>query len=237
MNARVPGMENEPDLSSLEDQEKYWDRVSGEKEFTIPFRLDLFSAHVGREEPILEVGCGYGRILAELHRAGFGNLTGLDFSQKMIQRGHSLHPHLDLRRCGPGGLPFPDRTFKAVILVAVLTCIAGSKDQRGLVFEAARVLKEDGLLYLSDFMINRDPRNVRRYEKFKDKYGTYGVFELPEGGIMRHHSREHILELTGLFHPLAFEPQVFTTMNGHRSEGFCFLGKKGRDRSAPPQGG
>lgn len=218
----------QPVMCSIMNQERYWDRVSAEKEFSTPFRFDLFSAQVDQEDPVLEVGCGYGRILEKLHQAGFKDLSGLDFSQKMIDRGLSLHPHLRMKRSAPGRLPFAQGTFRAVILVAVLTCIAPNRDQRSLISEIVRVLKEGGVLYISDFLINADPRNVGRYEKYRTKHGLYGVFELPGGAVLRHHSQEHIQDLTRLLRPLVFEPTVFTTMNGNRSNGFFYLGRKVR---------
>jgi len=211
--------------------------MAREKEFSTPFQLDLFARYVDRETPVLEVGCGYGRVLEELHRAGFRSLVGLDFSKKMIDRGRKLFPHLDLRRSEGDGLPFPEGTFQAVILVAVLTCIADSQAQVDLVSEAVRVLRDGGVLFLSDFMINEDPRNIRRYEEYWDKYGVYGVFELPGGGVLRHHTRDHILGLTEALQPLVFERAVYTTMNGNRSKGFYYLGRKGLGQAPLTPGG
>ena len=97
-------------MDLLTEQEKYWDSVSEEKEFPLPLQMEPFEKHVSRDMAILDIGCGYGRTLNELHDAGFENLFGIDFSQGMIDRGQRLHPHLfrhlsratgrDLRRRG-----------------------------------------------------------------------------------------------------------------------------------------
>ncbi len=47
--------------------------------------------------------------------------------------------------------------------------------------EIQRVLRPHGSLYINDFLINHDQRNVDRYNVFKEIYGTYGVFRLDEG--------------------------------------------------------
>jgi len=216
-------------MSMIPDQEKYWDKVSEEKEFPTPFQIAEFIKYVSEEKNILDVGCGYGRTLKELYDHGFRNLTGVDFSQGMINRGLRMYPYLKLIKNDNGILPFPDKSFDAVILIAVLTCIAESKEQCGLISEISRVLKGNGILYINDFLLNQDQRNVERYDKYKEKYGTYGIFELFEGGVtavVRHHTREHIFEITDDFHPLAFEPVTYTTMNGNKSNGFYYIGKK-----------
>jgi SAM-dependent methyltransferase len=72
-------------LDILLNQERYWDKVSDAKEFTTPFQINAFKNYASRESKILDVGCGYGRTLNELHEWGFKNLFGVDFSQGMIE--------------------------------------------------------------------------------------------------------------------------------------------------------
>lgn len=113
-----------------------------------------------------------------------------------------------------------------VILFAVLTSIIDNREQSSLINEINRVLKHDGIIYINDFLLNTDTRNRDRYKTFKDKYGTYGVFELPEGAILRHHDPLHIQNLVKLFHTIKFDRITFKTMNGHLSNGFIFMGRK-----------
>lgn len=207
------------------EQKEYWDQAASEKEFTTPFQAEQFSRYVKKEHTILDVGCGYGRTLAELRQNGYENLIGLDFSEKMIQRGRHLFPQLDLRTMKSGKIELPDQSVDAVILFAVLTCIQKDTDQQILIREIRRVLKPGGILYVNDFLLNTDERNVSRYQKFQRKYGTYGIFELPEGAVCRHHSEAWIKELLSDFQALIYERLIFTTMNGHRSNGFYFIGK------------
>ncbi|MFN2271943.1 MAG: class I SAM-dependent methyltransferase [Anaerolineae bacterium] len=213
-------------MSLLAEQEMYWDSVSEKKEFTLPLQMGEFEKVVSREMAILDVGCGYGRTLKGLHDAGFENLFGVDYAQGMIDRGQRLHPYLDLRKNDGSVLPFEDGTFDAVILIAVLTCIAESEGQRGLISEIERVLKDSGILYINDYLLNADQRNIERYDRAKEKYGVYGIFELPEGAVVRHHTPEHIVDITSGFARLVFETVVYTTMNGNKSNGFYYIGRK-----------
>lgn len=205
-------------------QKEYWDSVSEKKQFTTPFQPDEFCKYLDKDSRILDVGCGYGRTLDELYRAGYRSLTGIDFAEGMIARGRRQFPHLDLRVKKTAGIDFPDNSMDGVILFAVLTCIRGNTEQTKLISEIKRVLKPDGILYVNDFLLNTDERNLSRYKKFEDKYRTYGVFELPDGAVCRHHSEEWIKELLKGFHTLCYERLTFTTMNGHASNGFYFIG-------------
>lgn len=213
-------------MKPIFSQEKFWDKVAEEKEFPTPFQMEKFEKYVSKEMNILDVGCGYGRTLNELYSHEFKNLTGIDYSQGMINRGLRINPDLNLMKTDGKKIPFPDNEFDAVILLAVLTSSYKDEEQKNIISEISRVLKQDGILYINDYILNQDERNLNRYEEFEDKYGKYGVFELPEGAVFRHHTEEHILELTKDFKELVFEKTVYNTMNGHKSNGFYYIGRR-----------
>jgi SAM-dependent methyltransferase len=205
----------------------YWDRVAREKCFSHPLRLDWLVKHSNEQARILDYGCGYGRTLADLSEAGYANLAGVDFSAGMLARAQAEVPgHLSLVRNDGNSLPFKNECFDIVLLFAVLTCIPDGKKQQSLVAEAERVLRAGGLLYISDVLVNNDKRNRERYEQYAETYGCYGVFELPEGVVVRHHEREWIKEITSSFRQLEYEPFTVTTMNGNQSAAFQYLGRK-----------
>lgn len=208
------------------EQKEYWNSVSDKKEFTTPFQTKEFSKYVNRNSVILDVGCGYGRTLNELYNSGYHNLIGIDFSDCMIERGKKQFPYLDLRLKKGTKIALPDAGVDAVILFAVLTCIHTNEDQEELLAEIKRVLKPQGILYVNDFLLNTDERNHLRYEQFKETYGIYGVFELPEGAVCRHHDEIWIKELLRDFSEQEYKHLTFTTMNGHKSNGFYFIGQR-----------
>jgi ubiquinone/menaquinone biosynthesis C-methylase UbiE len=205
-------------------QTDYWDRIAPEKRFSHPLRLEWLLKHLRSEARILDHGCGYGRLLGQLSEAGYSNTVGTDFSEKMLMECRSKFAHSTLVRNDGQTLPFCDRAFDAVLLFTVLTCIPGDDDQRELLAEVRRVLRPRGILYISDLLINSDVRNLERYERHADEFG-YGVFELPEGVIVRHHREEWIEQLTGDFTRLAFEHFTVATMNGNASAAFQYLGR------------
>lgn len=143
----------------------------------------------------------------------------------MLSRCRLLHPDFTLVQAAAEALPFKDCSFDAVLLFALLTCMPMKDQQRALFDEVQRILRTSGLLYISDLLANTDPRNLERYEQFAEQFGTYGVFQLPEGVIVRHHTEEQIQSLTAAFDCLEYEPFTVTTMNGHSSAAFEYLGR------------
>lgn len=204
---------------------EYWDNLAGKKEFTIPSGIEILARILPRDSSILDFGCGYGRILEELDGAGYKNLYGCDFSEKMLALAEKALPDSILRQNSASKIPFADESFDCVIILAVLTCITDDKQQELLLKEAIRVLKPDGFLYVGDFLLNHDKRNIERYEKNKNS-GDYGIFISDDGAKLRHHSEEYIQKLFSGLEKLSFNKTVFRTMNGHSSNGFYMLCRK-----------
>jgi SAM-dependent methyltransferase len=213
-------------IQPISSQIDYWDRVAYEKHFSHPLRLDWLERYSTREARILDYGCGYGRTLGELSQAGFVNLVGVDFSEAMLSRARLSVPPAKLVRNDGHGLPFQHESFDAVLMFAVLTCIPDSNEQRRLLAEVKRVLRPGGLFYVSDLLVNEDQRNRERYERDAERFKCYGVFELPEGVVVRHHERKWIGEIITPFEQLQYEPFTVTTMNGNTSAAFQYLGRK-----------
>lgn len=213
-------------MQDISSQISYWDRVANEKRFSHPLRLDWLEQYLKDPQArVLDYGCGYGRTLADLSQAGFQNLVGVDFSEAMLARARAALPRPELVRTDGRSLPFKNDSFDSVLLFAVLTCIPDGNEQRLLMAEAARVLRPGGLLYLSDVLVNNDQRNRERYERDAERYKCYGVFELPEGVVLRHHKKAWVEEITGPFQQLEYEPFNVTTMNGNVSAAFQYLGR------------
>jgi SAM-dependent methyltransferase len=215
-------------MEDLSSQISYWDGVANEKHFSHPLRVDWLKRYLkNAQASVLDYGCGYGRTLADLSTAGFRNLFGTDFSEAMLARAmFEKAGGLRLVRNDGRHLPFKSESFDAVLLFAVLTCMPADHEQRLLLSEIKRVLRPGGLMYLSDLLVNDDARNRERYERDGDRYNCYGVFELPEGVVVRHHTKEWIEKITSPFQQLEYEPFNVTTMNGNMSAAFQYLGRK-----------
>jgi 2-polyprenyl-3-methyl-5-hydroxy-6-metoxy-1,4-benzoquinol methylase len=79
------------------NSKRYWNSAAGIKKFTVPFNAGLFEKFAAKDARILDVGCGYGRTISELHDAGYENLFGTDFSEKMIESSKNLCPYSDFK--------------------------------------------------------------------------------------------------------------------------------------------
>ena len=206
-------------------QMRYWDSVAGEKHFSHPLRTAWLVRYAEPRTRILDFGCGYGRSLAELPGGGYTDIVGIDFSFRMLKRCRSRMPDVRLVQNDGHTIPLRRNSVDLVLLFAVLTCVPQDDEQRNLLREIGRVLRPGGLIYISDLLLNRDLRNVERYDRYAREYGIYGVFQLPDGAIVRHHTKEWIEELTASFRRLEFEVFEVTTMNQNKSAAFQYLGR------------
>ena len=112
-----------------------------------------------------------------------------------------------------------------VLLFAVLTSMPRDDDQQAQIRECRRILCPGGLLYVSDLLLNDDARNIERYDRFEAKYGVRGVFELPDGGVMRHQQESWLRSLLADFQLVHCEHLVVETMNGSTSRALQAIGR------------
>ena len=179
---------------------------------------------VSDEGRILDFGCGYGRILGELFNEGYEHLIGLDFSPAMIASAREQYPEIQFEEVQSLTIPLPDASVEGVLLFSVLTCIPTNEGQRALLREVHRVLTRGGLLYISDLWLQTDERNLTRYARDEQKYGVYGVFDLPEGVTVRHHDPKWLETLTSDFEMVALDDVEVVTMNGNPAKAFQWFG-------------
>lgn len=95
----------------------------------------------GRKLSILDLGCGTGRLTAQLADLA-ENLVGVDSSESMIEKAHAQFGSIDFRVCDALALPFENQ-FDVVFSNAVFHWIS---DHDALLKEVRRALKPGGLL-------------------------------------------------------------------------------------------
>ncbi|MEV7392259.1 class I SAM-dependent methyltransferase [Streptomyces sp. NPDC091215] len=214
-------------MKDLGTQTAYWDTVGATKTFTHPLHVTWLT-EVSRTARILDYGCGYGRVMAELSEHGFSDVSGVDMSPALIARGRRLRPDLRFSVLeSPPELPCSAESFDIVLLFAVLTCIPDDEAQRALATEVNRLLTPGGLLYVSDMVLQDDERNRDRYATHADRFDTpYGVFATDDGAVCRHHDIPELRTLLSDFDLVAERPINVTTMNGHRSQALQLLVRK-----------
>ncbi len=102
---------------------------------------------------VLDIGCGTGRVRQVLP----DNLdyTGLDNSSELLEVARRRYPNNKFIQADALKLPFEDKLFDAILLIAVVHHFLNKKDRLTVLQEARRVLKPGGRLYLSVWNLNR----------------------------------------------------------------------------------
>ena len=214
-------------MQDLDVQLDYWNRVGPTKPFSHPVNVEKFSQFVGPSSRILDYGCGYGRALRILESEGYSDLIGLDPAPAMIAAARKTSPGISFEVLEDfRSLALPGESIDAVLLFTVLTVVPTDGGQRAIMSEITRVLRPNGVLYISDMFLQTDARNVQRYERDREKYGIYGVFDLSEGATVRHHDPRWIEELTRQYETLALDDIQVQTMNGHPASAFQWFGRR-----------
>ncbi len=149
-----------------DDWADLYDKVYAYLNYDIGFYLSQAEASAG---PVLELGCGTGRIALSLADAGF-SVTGVDISPRMIAKANGKAATLGLGSKaqfiagdmvdfdaggGFGLVCFPFRSFQSMLEV---------EDQREALENAAAQLREGGLLALDTFAPDMEQLGDRRDE-------------------------------------------------------------------------
>jgi len=97
---------------------------------------------------VLDAACGTGDLAIAAARAGAGSVTGLDFSERMLDRARRKRPELEWIQGDMLALPFEDSSFDAATVGFGVRNVA----DLGLALrELRRVLRPGGRLMVLDF--------------------------------------------------------------------------------------
>ena len=106
---------------------------------------------------ILDIGCAAGRTSIALAQAGQA-VTGIDVAEKLIEKAkkEAEKQALDVtfQVCDPIHLPFSDGTFDAALLLKTYCYGSSRKNRIAWLNEIARVIKPEGWLFLSQYIID-----------------------------------------------------------------------------------
>ena len=109
-----------------------------------PEHLREFARSLGRAESALDLGCGDGRLTAELDA---GELTAADVSQVALDRARQRVPGARFAELEPDApLPFGDGEFDLVLCAETIEHV---RDLQLLISEARRVLRPAGTLAIT----------------------------------------------------------------------------------------
>jgi SAM-dependent methyltransferase len=178
-----------------QNDKEFWDRAATNRRFTHPLDRERLTRRLPRDAVILDYGCGQGRLASQLVDLGYVNILGIDSSTAMIRLAREEVPEAGFVENDGEHIPCGDHSLDAILLFAVLTCIADDAAQKNLLREFKRILRPGGLLLVSDYPLQTDDRNLKRYAEFAAELGGHGRFRLPGGAVLRHHPRAWFDEL------------------------------------------
>lgn len=109
-------------------------------------------------ERVLDIGCGGGvdSIIAAIMVGPEGSVAGIDIIPEMLERAErnlkeTNMSNVRLHQASAESLPFPDKSFDAVISNGVFNLIP---DKHRALSEAFRVLKPDGRIIIADQILS-----------------------------------------------------------------------------------
>lgn len=210
---------------NIDNQYDYWDNVAESKSFTHPLNTEIVQQFFHPQSILMDFGCGYGRIIKQLQHLGYTNVKGFDTSKELISRGKKEMSNI-FHIQSPADLPIDKESLDGVLLFAVLTCIPSNEAQKSLIQLLHSKLKPGGLLYISDYYLQQNSTEVKKYTYLNNDKYNYGVFTLPEGVVFRHHTKEWITELLQDFNTISNDEIEVMTMNGNKAKGFQLLVRK-----------
>lgn len=122
-------------LSSLDTIDEILDRISQSK----------------KNPKILDVGCGCGCSVNYLKEKGM-DARGVDYSEEIINLGKKTYTGIDLKVMDANNLEFPHNYFDLILFECSLSVMENTKK---ILSSSINILKEDGLLLISDFFLKQ----------------------------------------------------------------------------------
>lgn len=133
-------------------------------------------------DKVLDIGCGNGRIAPLVKKSG-ASYTGVDISDKLIEIAKETYPDEKFKVANMTSLPFPDKSFDAVISIAALHHLPGEERIKAI-SEIGRVLKDNGTILISVWYFWHQPKYLKliagsSIKKITGSGLDYGDFFLP----------------------------------------------------------
>lgn len=137
----------------MDNQEKTWDKIAKKwADFRTTISPSVKSFLEEAQGKVLDIGCGSGRNFLDVKGI---SLFGTDFSEEMLklakQRAEKSGINVNLKKANSDKIPFKDNYFDSVLCYAVLHCIKSEKQRVDTIKEIYRVLKPNGLAFISSW--------------------------------------------------------------------------------------
>jgi demethylmenaquinone methyltransferase / 2-methoxy-6-polyprenyl-1,4-benzoquinol methylase len=118
------------------------------------WRKATIRAAVRPGDHVLDACCGTGDLARAAWQCGAGHVTGIDFSERMLERARRKVPELEWLQADVLALPFEDASFDSAV---VGFGIRNVEDLEGGIRELHRVLRPGGRLGILEITTPRGP--------------------------------------------------------------------------------
>jgi SAM-dependent methyltransferase len=153
--------------------EEYLELYSHRDEHEARQQVAFFRVQCGMVDgPVLDLACGMGRHLQELHALGY-SAAGCDLSYTLLRTGMREYGAMPLARADMRHLPFCDAVFAALVNFFTSFGYFATEDENRLVVrEMSRVLKP-GAQFLFDYLnVHRELEKLVQRETRETPLGT-----------------------------------------------------------------
>lgn len=137
------------------------------------YKLLLNQVEIKNGVKVLDVGCGTGTVLKKMSDIASINGSGIDVEENMIKEAKAKCPEMRILVSNCANTPFENDEFDVVT-----ACMAYHHfdDKKGFAKEAARIIKPNGCLYITDPRfpwVVRKPLNLAfRIHRIAGYFGT-----------------------------------------------------------------
>jgi demethylmenaquinone methyltransferase/2-methoxy-6-polyprenyl-1,4-benzoquinol methylase len=118
------------------------------------WRRATVRASVRQGDRVLDACCGTGDLAVAARKAGAGEVVGIDFSERMLERARRKAPELEWLQADVLKLPFEDASFDAAV---VGFGVRNVDDLEASIRELRRVLRPGGRLGILEITTPRGP--------------------------------------------------------------------------------
>lgn len=126
--------------------EKYDLTLDGK--FTVKFKeIMCDSVNINENDAVADIACGNGRLLYNLAKKNSFLGYGIDISEKMVDEARKRNPDMKFYVSGCDDLPFKNDEIGVMTVCAAFHHFPNVQE---FAKETARVIKEDGMLYIAE---------------------------------------------------------------------------------------